>query len=68
MGDYMSGSSSSSSSGIGFFGLLTILFIGLKLTGYIDWAWIWVLSPIWIVLSLAAIIILCVIYVCKKAR
>lgn len=35
-------------SGIGFFGLLTILFICLKLTGYIDWAWIWVLSPIWI--------------------
>lgn len=28
-------SNSSSSSGIGFTGLLTILFIGLKLTGYI---------------------------------
>lgn len=32
--------------GVGFFGLLTILFIGLKLTGYIDWSWFWVLSPI----------------------
>jgi hypothetical protein len=31
--------SSSSSSGIGFGGLLTILFIGLKLTNYIDWSW-----------------------------
>lgn len=41
-------SSSSSSSGIGFAGLLTILFIGLKLTGHIDWSWTWVLSPIWI--------------------
>ena len=40
--------SSSSSSGIGFSGLLTILFIGLKLTGYISWTWLWVLSPIWI--------------------
>ena len=29
------------SSGIGFWGLLTILFIGLKVTGYIDWSW-WV--------------------------
>jgi hypothetical protein len=29
-------SSSTSSSGIGFFGLLAVLFIGLKLTGYID--------------------------------
>lgn len=34
--------------GIGFTGLLAVLFIGLKLTGYIDWSWIWVLSPIWI--------------------
>lgn len=33
---------------IGFAGLLTILFIGLKLTGAISWSWIWVLSPLWI--------------------
>lgn len=39
---------SSSSSGIGFFGLLAVLFIGLKLTHYIDWSWWWVLAPIWI--------------------
>lgn len=30
-----------------FFGLLAILFIGLKLTGYIDWSWWWVLAPLW---------------------
>lgn len=36
------------SGGIGFVGLLTILFIALKLTGHITWSWIWVLSPIWI--------------------
>ena len=41
--------SSSSSSGIGFTGMLTILFIGLKLTNVINWSWWWVLSPIWIV-------------------
>ena len=35
------------SSGIGFFGLLGVLFIGLKLTGYLTWSWVWVLSPIW---------------------
>jgi hypothetical protein len=28
--------------------LLAVLFIGLKLTGYITWSWVWVLSPIWI--------------------
>lgn len=38
-------SSYSSSGGCGFFGLLTIVFITLKLTGYIDWSWWWVLSP-----------------------
>lgn len=38
----------SSSAGIGFTGLLTILFIALKLTGYISWPWVWVLSPLWI--------------------
>ena len=37
-----------SSGGIGFAGLLTILFIGLKLTGVISWSWWWVLSPLWI--------------------
>jgi hypothetical protein len=35
--------------GIGFLGLLTILFIGLKLTGYIQWSWWWVTCPIWII-------------------
>lgn len=34
--------------GIGFSGLLAIVFITLKLTGYIDWSWWWVLSPLWI--------------------
>lgn len=34
----------------GFAGLLAIVFIVLKLTGYIAWSWFWVLSPLWIVL------------------
>ena len=36
------------SGGIGFTGLLTIVFIILKLLGKIDWSWWWVLSPLWI--------------------
>ena len=40
-------SNNAKSGGIGFFGLLTIVFIVLKLTGFIDWSWLWVLSPIW---------------------
>jgi len=31
-----------------FIGGLTWLFVGLKLTGYIDWSWWAVLSPLWI--------------------
>ena len=33
---------------IGFLGLLTLVFIVLKLTHYIDWSWVWVLSPLWL--------------------
>ena len=40
--------SSSSSCGVGFSGLLTVVFIALKLTGNITWPWVWVLSPLWI--------------------
>lgn len=28
--------------------LLGVLFIALKLTGYIAWSWLWVLAPFWI--------------------
>lgn len=41
-----------SSSGLGFGGALTLLFIGLKLTGYITWSWWWVLCPLWIGLAI----------------
>ena len=46
-------SNNTNSGGIGFLGLLTILFIGLKLTGYITWSWWWVLSPLWIGFAVA---------------
>ena len=54
----MSASSSSSSGGIGFTGLLTVLFVGLKLTNVIAWSWWWVLSPLWISLLLSTIMII----------
>jgi len=47
--------------GVSLATLLTVLFVGLKLTHYIDWSWWWVLSPLWIpfavVLALAGIIL-----------
>jgi hypothetical protein len=53
---------SSSSSGLGFAGALTILFIALKLTGYVDWTWWWVLSPIWIS-TIAVVLVLGIILI-----
>ena len=46
------------SSGIGFFGILTIVFIVLKLVDIISWSWLWVLSPLWIPICLSVTIIL----------
>ena len=40
-------SQTASSSGIGFIGLLQIVFIVLKLIDKIDWSWWWVLAPMW---------------------
>lgn len=53
----------SNGGGIGFCGMLAIVFIALKLTGFIDWPWLLVLSPIWgfwllvIVLAIIAAVI-----------
>ena len=38
---------SSAAGGIGVVGLLGVLFVGLKLTGIIDWSWWWVTAPFW---------------------
>jgi len=51
----MSNTSPSSSGGIGFGGLLTVLFIGLKLAAIISWPWVWVLGPLWIPLVIACL-------------
>lgn len=63
MANKSSSSSSSSSGGIGFVGLLTIVFIALKLIGYIDWSWWWVLSPILISFAFIAVTVLIAISV-----
>ncbi len=44
-----------------FLSLLTVLFIGLKLTHYIDWSWWWVLSPLWIPLVVFVLLIILII-------
>ena len=55
-------SSSSSSGGIGFVGLLQVLFIGLKLTNYVTWSWWWIMSPVWIC-TIIIVIVLIVVFI-----
>ena len=57
---------SNSRTGIGFTGLLQLLFIALKLVGVIDWSWLWVLSPIWISLVIVVICLIIMIWGIKR--
>ena len=59
--------SSSSSSGVGFFGLLTVLFVGLKLTNVITWSWWLVMLPLYGPALLAlALFIAMLVFVSKQ--
>ncbi len=49
--------SNTSSSGPGFPAMLTITFVVLKLTGVIEWSWVWVLCPLWISLIIGLLIL-----------
>lgn len=64
----MSGSNATakaSAKGIGFCGLLTIVFIVLKLCHVIDWSWLWVLSPLWISVALVLLIVMILVLIFK---
>ena len=43
---------------MGFAEALLLIFIILKITGQIAWPWLWVLSPLWITLSLMIVAVL----------
>lgn len=53
----MDNKNNTTSGGIGFTGMLTIVFIVLKLLDVIKWSWWWVLSPIWISFGIALVVI-----------
>lgn len=61
-------SSSSASGGIGFIGLLTIVFIVLKLTGHIAWSWFWVLSPMIFSLAVGVVAIAVLVLLSRGRR
>ena len=49
--------SSNSGGGVGFFGLMFLVFLTLKLTDVIDWSWWWVTAPLWGGFALALVIV-----------
>lgn len=53
--------------GLGFCSILTLIFITLKLTGFINWSWVWVLAPLWISAAfwICVLIVAVIIYVMK---
>jgi hypothetical protein len=68
-----------SGSGIGFFSLLAIVFITLKLMGLTavaSWSWWWVLAPLWLPITIVlgillitfAITILVLLFVTTKRK
>ena len=64
----MSNKTSSGSGGMGFFSVLLIVFITLKLCKVIDWSWWIVLSPLWVSLTIATILLMFYAFVCYMAE
>ena len=62
------GNNAGKARGIDFLALLTLIFITLKLTGFISWSWWWVLAPLWIptALVLAILAIVLIVMVVKE--
>lgn len=52
--------SAKSGGGIGFCGLLAIVFIVLKLCHVIEWSWLWVLAPLWIPFAIVIVVLIIV--------
>ena len=51
---------------IGFFGLLQIVLIVLKITERIDWSWLWIFTPVYLWLVTVIVLISLVSWLNKK--
>ena len=53
---------------MGFFELLTLIFVIAKITGYLAWSWLWVFSPILVHvgLILGCLVIVIILAVIKQ--
>lgn len=64
--------STNTSGGVGFLSLLALLFIALKLTGFVTWSWWWVTLPLWgglaaMVLALGVVAVVMVVGAPRRA-
>lgn len=66
MRNYYSERTSSSSGGIGFWGVLQVVFIVLRLCGLIEWSWWWVWAPTWATSAVGLVILF--IYALYRVR
>ena len=48
--------------GLGFFGVLALILITLKLLGLIEWSWLWVTAPLWGGFVIGLFLVVIVIY------
>lgn len=55
-------SENNNTGGIGFTGLLALVFIILKLLKVIAWSWLWVLAPIWIPVIILVILLIIILF------
>lgn len=51
------------SGGLSFCGVLSLIFITLKLVNVITWSWLWVLAPIWLPIVVVLLLIICALIV-----
>ena len=42
---------------LGIIGLLGVAFVVLKLTGVIDWSWLWVTAPLWLPVAIVVVLL-----------
>lgn len=52
---------------VGILGILTVVFITLKVIGEITWPWIWVLVPVWGGIALTVVILIVFFIFAAKA-
>jgi hypothetical protein len=57
-------SKKTTTSGVGFLGVLQIVLIVLKAFGLIDWPWLLVLFPMWIELAFVAVVLVFYLIIC----